>query len=135
VIVADATLIAWFTVRNERSELADAVCEADAVWVAPVLWRSEFRHALVRYLRLGGMNLESAMLALQSAEEVVAGREYRVSSEQVLELAGRSGCTAYDCEYVALAQDLGVPLVTPDRRILRAFPRIAVSLERFARKK
>lgn len=135
MIVADATLIAYFAVRNEHSELADAVCEADAVWAAPLSWRSEFRHLLVQYMKLGGLTLDSAMLAMQSAEEVLAGHEYRVASEPVLELAARSQCTAYDCEYVALAQDLGVPLVTPDRQILRAFPKVAVSLEDFAGKK
>ena len=92
-------------------------------------------NVLVQYMQLGGLTLESALLALQSAEEVLAGREYRVASEAVLELAVRSKCPAYDCEYVALAQDLGVPLVTPDRQILRAFPKTAVSLEDFAGKK
>ncbi len=135
MIVADATLIAYFAVRNEQSELADAVCETDAVWVAPMLWRSEFRNALVKYMQHAGMSLGSALLALQSAEEIMGGREYRVSSEQVLELAAQSECTAYDCEYVALAQDLGVPLVTADRQILREFPKIAVSLEKFVKPK
>ena len=60
---------------------------------------------------------------------------YNVSSEKVLELACDSGCTAYDCEYVALAQELGVPLVTTDKQVLRAFPKTAVSLEKFAKKK
>lgn len=35
------------------------------------------------------------------------------------------GCTAYDCEFVALSQRLGVPLVTLDRALLKAFPRLA----------
>ena len=135
MIVADISLITQFAVRNEQSELADAVCETDAIWVVPLLWRSEFRNSFVQYIQHAGMSLESALLALRSAEEIVGGREYRVSSEQVLELAMRSKCSAYDCEYVALAQDLGVPLVTADRQVLRAFPKIAMSLEKFAKKK
>jgi len=133
VIVTDTNLIAYFAIRDANSELADAVFETDSVWVAPLLWRSELRSALTKYIWHAGMSLESALRALHSAEEVIAGREYRVSSEKVLELAAQSRCTAYDCEYVALAQDLGVPLVTADRQVLRAFPKIAVSLEKFVK--
>ena len=135
MIVADASLIGYFAIRGTHSELADAVCEQDAVWVAPMLWRSEFRNALAKYIQHAGMTMEAALLALRSAEEVIGGREYRVSSEKVLELAAQSKCTAYDCEYVALAQDLSVPLVTTDKQILKAFPKIAVSLEKFAKKR
>ena len=135
MIVADASLIASFAVHDEYSELADAVCETDAVWAVPLLWRSEFRHALVKYMQHAGMSLQAALLAFHSAEEIIAGREYQVSSEKVLELAMRSKCRAYDCEYVALALDLGVPLVTTDRQILKSFPKVAVALEKFAKKK
>ena len=81
------------------------------------------------------MKLETALLAFHTAEEIIGGREYRVSSEKVLELAVRSKCTAYDCEYVALAEELGVPLVTADKQLLKAFPKIAVSLAEFAKRK
>jgi predicted nucleic acid-binding protein len=126
-------LIVYLVVTNERSELAAAVSESDPIWVAPLLWRSEFRNALSKYILHGGMTLDAALLALRSAEEVIAGREYRVSSEHVLELVVQSKCSAYDCEYVALAQDLGVPLVTADKQVLRAFPKTAVSLEKFVK--
>lgn len=135
MIVADANLIIHLVLRNEFTELAGVVSEVDSVWVAPLLWRSEIRNALAKYILHGGMTLDAAVLALRSAEEVVGGREYRVSSEHVLELVVQSKCSAYDCEYVALAQDLGVPLVTTDKQILKAFPKTAVSLEHFARKK
>ncbi len=59
------------------------------------------------------------------------GREYTVVSHKVLQLAGQSGCSAYDCEFVSLAMDLEIPLVTSDRQILRAFPKVAVSPEGF----
>jgi predicted nucleic acid-binding protein len=135
VIVTDTNLIAYFVIRDVCSELVDAVFETDPVWVAPLLWRSELRSTLAKYMQHAGMSLEASLVALRSAEEVIGGREYRVSSEQVLELAMQTRCSAYDCEYVALAQDLGVPLVTADKQILRAFPKAAVSLEKFAKKK
>ena len=48
-----------------------------------------------------------------------------------MDLAAASTCSAYDCEFVALAQNLGAPLVTVDRQILSQFPEIAVSLDAF----
>ena len=116
------------------SPLAEAVYAADASWVAPLLWRSEYRNTLMKYVQHRGMTIESALLSLRSAEEVV-GNSYDVSSEKILELAARSQCGACDCEYVALAEDLGVKLVTTDKQVLLAFPKIAVSLEKFVKKR
>jgi predicted nucleic acid-binding protein len=135
VIVADASLITYFIVRNDHSELADAVCATDGLWAAPLLWRSEVRNTLGEYVQRDGMSIESAMISMQVAEEVISGREYAVDSRKVLELAAQSKCTASECEYVALAQDLGVPLVTTDKQLIRAFPKTAVALEKFIRNK
>lgn len=135
MIVTDANVIACFAIRDDRSALADAAFAMDSEWVAPLLWRSEFRGTLTKYLWFAGMSMEAALMALHSAEEAVGGREYAVSPEAVLELAVQSRCTAYDCEYVALARELDVPLVTIDKQILRAFPKVAVSLETFVKAK
>ena len=54
-----------------------------------------------------------------------------VASEQELQLASSSLCSAYDCEFVAAAQQLGVPLVSEDRPILAAIPDLARSLDQF----
>ena len=135
MIVADATIITYLCVDGDQTPLAEAVMENDPAWVAPLLWRSEFRNALAKYLHHGWMGMESVLVSLHMAEEAIAGREYAVDSRKVLELSAQSKCTAYDCEYVALAQDLGVPLVTTDKQILHAFPKTAVSLEKFAKKK
>ena len=134
MIVTDTNIIAHLTIRGEFSPLAEAVYAADASWIAPLLWRSEYRNTLMKYVQHRGMTIESALLSMRSAEEAVE-RSYDVSSEKVLELAMRSKCSAYDCEYVALAEDLGVKLVTTDRQVLRAFPKIAVSMEKFAKKR
>ena len=133
MIVADTNLIAYFSIYTDHSTLAEAVCAVDSIWTAPLLWRSEYRATLMKYINHAGMNFETAISSLRVAEEVIAGREYTVDARKVLELAMQSKCSAYDCEYVALAMDLGVPLVTADKQILRAFPKIAVSLEKFVK--
>jgi predicted nucleic acid-binding protein len=57
--------------------------------------------------------------------------EHDVASDDVLELAAASGCSAYDAEFAVLARELRVPLVTTDKELLEKFPDIAVGPERF----
>jgi predicted nucleic acid-binding protein len=102
------------------------------VWAAPLLWQSELRNILATYLRQGHVTLKEAEDVLSAAEALLAGREVAVEGPAVLRLARASGRSAYDCEFVAAAEALGVPLVTADRQLLPSFPRIAVALETFA---
>lgn len=58
----------------------------------------------------------------------MAGNEYEADSRKILELVGDSNRSAYDCEFVALANSLNTHVVTADKKILQAFPDTAVSL-------
>lgn len=131
MIVSDTNLLIYLYVQGQRTEESEAVLQQDAVWAAPLLWRSEFRNALIGLVRTDAFQLEEALAIIDEAERWLNGHEYSVVSRQVLALAGRSGCSAYDCEFVALAQDLDVSLVTADRQILKAFPTIAISPSAF----
>jgi len=132
VIVADTNLIGYLFLESEHSALAEQVLRRDSEWAAPLLWRSELRNVLARYVRQRALSLAASQQIMDAALDLMAGREHVVDSGQVLQLAALSGCSAYDCEFVAVAQDLGVPLVTRDRQVLRAFPRVAMSLASFA---
>jgi predicted nucleic acid-binding protein len=131
VIVADTNLIAYLLIEGEHTEAAEAVRVKDPLWTAPLLWRSEFRNILVLYLRQGHLALATALQYMNEAEALLGGREYEVPSAPVLELAQASECSAYDCEFVHLAQELGVKLVTSDKKVLRVFPEIALSPQAF----
>jgi predicted nucleic acid-binding protein len=127
VIVADANMLAYLVMPGERTAEAEAVLAKDPTWVAPPLWRSELRSVVHKYVLRGDITLVRAVALLGQADEVLGGREGDVDSQQVLDLASRSNCTTYDCEYVALAKVLGVPLVTTDRAVLKAFPKCAMT--------
>ena len=131
MIVVDTNVLVYFWIHGERTSHAEAVLARDAVWAAPALWRSEFRSALVQFVRRGAITLDFAQDVVGRAERMMARHEYTVPSSRVLTLAERSGCSAYDCEFVTLAEDLGVPLVTSDADLLRAFPSRALRPEAF----
>jgi predicted nucleic acid-binding protein len=131
MIVADANLIAYLILPGERTEQAEAVLLEDPVWVVPVLWVSDLRSVVSHYVGRGDLTLTQGAAAMERASALVGGREAPVDSRQVLELAQRSGCSSYDCEYVALAMSLDVRLVTSDKAVLRAFARVAIAPEDF----
>jgi predicted nucleic acid-binding protein len=135
VIVADNSLLVYFWLPSDFAELAEAAKDRDKVWASPILWRSEFRNVLAGYLRRKTLTEAEANAAYLNVQNDLGANEYSVPTERIIKLVLASDCTAYDCEYVALAQDLGVPLVTTDKQILRAFPEIAVSMEKFAKRK
>jgi predicted nucleic acid-binding protein len=57
--------------------------------------------------------------------------EFAPDLRLVLNLVSRSACTAYDCEFVGVASERGMPLVSADQQLPRAFPAIAISLAEF----
>jgi len=135
VIVVDNSVLVRFWLPGDFAELAEAAKERDGAWAAPILWRAEFRNVLAGYLRRKLLTEAEANAAYLNAQKDLGAQEYTVPTERIMKLVLASDCTAYDCEYVALAQDLGVPLVTTDELILRAFPKNAVPLEKFAKQK
>lgn len=131
MIVVDTNIVAYFYLPSLYNRQAELAQNKDPQWVAPHLWRSEFRNILALHLRQQLLTLDNALAILQQAEDLMQGNEYEIPSAQILKLADVSGCTAYDCEFVALAQNLGIPLITADKKLLRAFPSIALTLEQF----
>ena len=131
MIIVDANVVVYLALDTPQTQTARQVRDADPNWHAPFLWRSEFRNAATLYLRSGMLTLRDALDAARSAERMLSGNEHTVDSAHVMRLVANSQCSAYDCEYVALALRLGVPLVTADRRVLREFPDIAISPDAF----
>lgn len=125
MIVVDTNVIAYLWLPGERTAAAERLLKKDADWNAPLLWRSEFRNVLAGCLRRGDLALDTALRISGEAEAQMRDREFSVPSAEVLARVAESDCSAYDCEFVTLAEELGVRLVTADERLARAFPRVA----------
>lgn len=131
MIAVDTNIILYLHVTSDQTSLALGLLEKEPSWITVPLWQSEFRNALLLFLRKGLLSLPETRMIMDEALLSMAGKETSVSSSHILELAASSSCSAYDCEFVALAQSLGIPLVTNDKQILNEFPGIAVSLKGF----
>ena len=128
MIVVDVNVLAYLLIPGKYTNAAERLLEEDPVWVVPRLWRSEFRNVLATYMRAGQMEMTDASVVFQKAEELVGAEEYEVETLHVLRLCAESKCSAYDCEYIALAEFLDVKLVTKDGKLAKAFPRRTVLL-------
>lgn len=131
MIVVDNDVISYFWLDAARTPVAKQIRQQDPAWQAPTLWRSELRNVLYQHMAHRDLSLSAA---LQIADEVEADMRdvtTDVSTAAVLRLVDASGHSAYDCEYVALAQELGTRLVTGDTRLPRLFPETAVLMEDF----
>jgi predicted nucleic acid-binding protein len=128
MIVVDTNVLVYLYLRGEYTADAEALLESDPDWAAPLLWRSEFRNVLAGYMRRKTLTFDQAYAVQCEAENLLAGSEFEVDSHAVLELVRGSECSAYDCEFIALATKLNTKLVTMDKKVLRAFPKRSVAL-------
>ena len=122
MIVVDKNVQAYLLLPYEHSPQADTLFKRDSKWMASIVWRSEFQNLLAGCLRRKALTLDEVLKVQAKVEAILAGNEYHVDSRRVLELVRDSDCSAYDCEFVALAARLGVRVVTMDRKMLKAFP-------------
>jgi predicted nucleic acid-binding protein len=113
MIVVDTNVISYLLLPTPYTSAAERLFQSDCDWAAPVLWRSEMRNVLALYLRKDLLRMD---------QDLMKGNEYQVTSTAVLSLAAHSGCSAYDCEFVSLARDLGTLLVTADEALVSSFP-------------
>ncbi len=133
MIVVDTNILAYRWLPGPRAEAIDRLLALDPEWASPALWRSEFRNLLAGYVRANRLTLPEAEAALQKARHCLLAGEHSVADHAVLALVARSRCTAYDCEYAALAETLDTVLVTDDQALLAAFPKLCRSLDQMLR--
>ena len=131
MIVVDTNILVYLYIQGEYTSAVETLVTIDCEWVAPMLWISEFRNVLSLYIRKKIISLSQAMTIMQQAEHLMRDNQYQLSSQSVLSLVNNSQCSAYDCEFVSLAKQFNIPLVTQDKKILIEFPLLAMALNYF----
>ena len=131
MIVADSSLVFHLLVDGPQTAAARRIWQVDPEWVLPPLWRAELLEALVDFVGSGRITLDQALPLWIEATDLFRYGEREPRGEKVLLTASRLGIPAFDAHYVVVAQDLRIPLVTDDPRVLQACPGIARSIVDF----
>src|SRR5262249_18746598 len=120
VIVVDASAIIEVLLRTPAGDAVEnRMFGAPETLHVPHLLDLEVTQALRRYASLGRATPERCRAALDDLADLELNRyPHDVLLPRVWEL--RANLTAYDAVYVALAEDLGAPLLTCDRRLTTA---------------
>jgi predicted nucleic acid-binding protein len=132
VIVVDTNVLAYAVLPGVASALVARVAERDPSWIAPVFWRRELANVLATSMRVRGVKLEDAVAAFGEAERLVTDAEVEPAIAERLEIAQRGGVSAYDAEFVFVAERFDLVLVTGDRKLALAFPGRVQLIETFA---
>jgi predicted nucleic acid-binding protein len=127
LIVADTNLIIALACKTDDSPLAFSVQQKDGNWIAPPIWQSEFRNAVLGMTRAGKIGMKTANSAFQFAMDNVDS--FDVSTGAVLRLAESHGLSAYDAEFAALAEWLECKAVAFDDDLLK--PGLAIHPREF----
>ena len=132
MIVADTNLLVYLFIESDFTVGAQQVHSLDPDWVFPPIAISEASNVLVTLVREKHITSETASEALRRIEKHVMAGLREVSMKAVLELAIQRNISAYDAQFIVLADLLGIYLVTEDGKLKRTFPDKALSMEAFA---
>ena len=132
MIVVDTNVVAYFSIQGTQTSVARTVREIDTDWYLPPLWRHEYLNLLATLARTGGAELGEVLDLWESTTRFFRSSERDPDMDLALRLSIERSVSAYDAQYAALALKLGAPLITEDRKLLKAFPDQALSMEAFS---
>jgi predicted nucleic acid-binding protein len=122
LIVVDANILAYTLIEGDKTAQALRLSTVDPEWRVPFICRYELTNLLATYVRAGGLAETSALRHHESFVALLSNIEVPVDPGASLHIAIRSSITAYDAEYIAVAESLNVLCVTEDVKLRRALP-------------
>ena len=129
MIVVDTNIISYLLTPNDLyNQLADDLFQKDSNWISPILWRHELLSVLSIYLRRNIIDTTTCKSIYQEAMETVTSRPIS-DFKKVFNIIENSSLSSYDCEFVALAHENNLPLITEDKKIIHEFPDTACTIK------
>lgn len=134
MIVADANIIAYLLIEGDYSSNARALFALDDEWIVPQIWPHEFTNILATYAKTGGLLQSECLATWHDAFRLMDGRIVATNFLEAMDLAVRLKMSLYDAEYVHLAIERAIPLITEDKKLRDAIPQQAFSMKNYLAK-
>ena len=128
MVLIDTNILAYLLIDGEQTEAARRLRRSDPDWRSEAFIMAEFTNVLVRYTLGKRITLALAQDLLEKAGTLLDGKLGRISHAQVLTTAAQHRVTAYDARFLAVAQRVGLRLVTEDNKLRTAAPALTQSL-------
>jgi predicted nucleic acid-binding protein len=120
-LVVDASVVAAAFFQERYAKAAQQVLLSTGRLLAPDLLYAEVANVIWKRQRRGDIRADEAAELLGDILELpLEITTCKPLLSLALELAVRTGCTAYDCLYVALALQEQAVLITADQRLVNA---------------
>lgn len=131
MIVVGANILIYSLIKCDQSPLIQKLRGKDSDWRTTALCLHETLNVLATYQRRDVLTLTQCRELLNHAGRFMKVAQCEVEMDVALAVAAEYAITGYDAQYVALAQSLNAPLITEDRKLLKAVPGIAYSMQEF----
>ena len=131
MIVVDANILIYSLIEGDYTPWIQKLRERDKDWRTTALCLHEIVNVLATHERREVLTLVQCRALLGHVERFIKVAQCEVVMDTALAVAAEYAITGYDAQYVALAQSLNVPLITQDRKLQKAVPGIAVSIQEF----
>ena len=131
MIVIDANILIYSLIECDYSPLIHKLRDKDSDWRTTALCLHETLNVLATYQRRKVLTFAQCRKLLDHADRFIKVAQCEVEMNTALAVAAKYAITGYDAQYVALAQSLNAPLITEDRKLRNAVPRIAFSMQEF----
>lgn len=131
MIVVDTNVVAYSLINGEHTRDAEAVRRRDRDWRVPGLFLYEWINVVARHVNDEFFTRDQALRIYRKGLAMVRVEESPPDPVRIINLSLASGCSSYDCQFVAVAEKLRARFVTADKKIIRSFPNIVVSIKNF----
>jgi len=128
LIVVDTNVVSYFVIAGAHTQRAEAVRSRDVDWLVPGLFVHEWLNVVSKHVRLGLFDRDEALRVYRRGTSLVQIEASTPDPVAIFNLVKQSGCSSYDCEFVALVHAHRARLVTTDQELLAAFPDVTESL-------